>query len=185
MAAMFVEGMRRAWLGEACGGDAWAGEWQRFRDSVLDTPPEPGGHGYGRAEGRSKTRVEYRQIKFTSRGASVCLWRGRAIAKKIIGHAVSIFRESVHGGGVFVRLLRTLALLHQPAGQHGGGVFLDPKIKKSADLLAEIGGVAEAREFVALERVSRCGEQELPRRLGFVMVHAGLLGSDARTLTLN
>jgi hypothetical protein len=89
---------------------------------------------------------------------------------------MSILGERFKGRGVFGHVLGAFPLLHEPTGQHGGGIFLNPKIEKGADLLAEIGGMAEPREFVALERVSRCGEQELPRRLGFVMVHAGLLG---------
>src|SRR5260370_33178433 len=44
--------------------------------------------------------------------------------------------------------------------------------------------MAETREFVALQRVSRSGKKKLPRRLSLVMVHGGLLESCARTLTL-
>jgi len=61
-----------------------------------------------------------------------------------------------------------LALVHQPAGEHGGGVFFEPLVEQGRDLLAEIGGVSEPCEFVALEAVARSREQELPRGLSRV-----------------
>ena len=45
--------------------------------------------------------------------------------------------------------------------------FSHPKIEKRANLLAEIGSMAETREFITLQRVARSGEKKLPRRLGF------------------
>jgi len=81
------------------------------------------------------------------------------------------FFLSIHSQSVFLNLLRTLPLFHQPAREHGGGIFLDPKIEKRADLLTEIGGMAETREFITLQRVARSGEKKLPRRLGFAVVH--------------
>jgi hypothetical protein len=86
-----------------------------------------------------------------------------------------VFPRGLTSKSVFRRLLRTYPLLHQPASQHGGRIFLDPKIEKRADLLAEIGGMAKAREFIALQRVSRSREKELPRGLGLVVVHVRLL----------
>jgi hypothetical protein len=61
-----------------------------------------------------------------------------------------------------------LALVHQPAGEHGGGVFFEPLVEQGRNLLAEIGGVSEPCEFVALEAVARSREQELPRGLSRV-----------------
>jgi len=175
MAAMFREGRWEARGCEAFSGNVGAGEFQRLGPARLGTLPGPRGGGLGDAKARNKMRVEHRQIVFTSRGASVCGWRDGAITKKIIGRAMSILRKSFNGRSVFRQVLGTFPLLHEPTGQHGGGIFLDPKIKKGADLLAEIGGMAKPREFIALQRISRSGEQKLPRRLGFVMVHAGLL----------
>jgi hypothetical protein len=79
MAAMFVEGMRRARLGEAYGGDAGAGQWQTCRDTALDTPPGLGGHGFGAATTDTKNLVEHPKITFTSRGASIYRMRGRSL----------------------------------------------------------------------------------------------------------
>ena len=84
------------------------------------------------------------------------------------------------GGGLVRRGLgfrgedRALALLDQPAGHHGVGVFVEPLVEQGGDLLAEIGRVAEAREFVALQGVARGGEKELPGRLGAIGVHGAL-----------
>ena len=175
MATMFREGRWKARLSETFSGNVGAGEFIRLGRAMPGTSPGPGGQGFGGANAANKIRIEGRKIDFTSRGASVCRRGDRAITKKIIGRAMSIFRESFNGRSVFRQVLGTFALLHQPAGQHGGGIFLTPKIEKSADLLAEIGGMAEPREFIALQRISRSGEQELPRRLGFVVVHGGLL----------
>jgi len=51
----------------------------------------------------------------------------------------------------------------------------EPLVEQRADLLPEIGGMAEAREFIALQRGARSGEKELPRRLGFLAMHTVLL----------
>jgi len=89
-------------------------------------------------------------------------------------------RGSGVGGSRVGGLLRlrgkngALALLDQPAGDHGVGVFVEPLIEQGRDLLAEIGRVTEAREFVALQGIAGCGEKELPGRLGATSVHVAL-----------
>lgn len=172
---MYREGRWGARWCEAFSGNVGAGEFQRLGPAMPGTFPGPGGRGFEDAKAKNKNPVEHRQTAFTSRGASVCGRRDRAIAKKIIGRAMSILGERFKGRGVFGHVLGAFPLLHEPTGQHGGGIFLNPKIEKRADLLAEIGGMTEPREFIALQRISRSGEQKLPRRLGFVVVHAGLL----------
>jgi hypothetical protein len=174
MAAMVVEGRRQARFCEAFAGNGGVGELKPSGHTLLGTPPELSEYYFvsGRVDG--KLRVAHSRTAFTSSRASVCGRRDRATRKKIIGHGMFIFRERFSGRRVFLHVLRTFPLLHQPASQHGRGIFLHPKVEKRADLLAEIGGMAEAREFVALERVSRSREKELPRRLGFVVVHVCL-----------
>ncbi len=61
-----------------------------------------------------------------------------------------------------------LALVHEPAGEHGGGVFFEPLVEQGRNFLPEIGGVGEPCEFVALQAVARSREQELPRGLSRV-----------------
>jgi hypothetical protein len=181
---MLAEGTGQRRFFEAFGGNVGVGELQRPGHADPDTCPGPSDRDFGSVRTGVELRNEYRKIAFTSCRASVRGLRDRAISKKIIGRSISIFRDRFSGGRVFLRLMGTLPLLHQPTREHGGGILLNPKVEKSADLLAEIGGMAQAREFVALQRVSRGREKELPRRLGLVMVHAGLLGNDVRKLTV-
>jgi len=115
MAAMFGEGRWGARWCEAFSGNVGAGEFMRLGRAMPDTSPRLGGRGFGDAKAGNKTLVEHRRLAFTSRGASVRGRRGRMISKKIIGRAISIFRESFNGGSVFRQVLRAFALLHEPA----------------------------------------------------------------------
>jgi hypothetical protein len=87
---------------------------------------------------------------------------------------MSIFRKHFNGMGVLRHALGAFPLLHEPTSQHGGGIFLNPKIEKRADLLAEIGGMAKSREaeFASTGGVmvnwteqirNRCGKELLSR----------------------
>jgi hypothetical protein len=96
------------------------------------------------------------------------------IRQNIIGHGMD-----VRGNGLGIRKRLsgrggTLALFDQPASEHGGGIFLQPLIEEFADLLAEIGGVAEAGEFVGLQGVVRGGEKKFPGSLGVKLGHRSL-----------
>ncbi len=105
--------------------------------------------------------------------------RARSIREKIIGRSmcglascVEARRSLVFGCRTLAGLARrggVLALLHQPARQHGRGVFFEPGIQQLGDFLAEIGRVAQAGEFVTLQRIARRRQQEFPRRFGFVI----------------
>jgi hypothetical protein len=124
-----------------------------------------------------------REIAITSRWAAVCGRRDRPIRKKIIGHGMSALQRSLAGRRGLQQLRRALAQLHQPAREHGASILFKPKIEKRADLLAEIGGMVETREFVALQRSARSREKELPRWLGLVAGHAGLLKNSVVMIT--
>ena len=111
--------------------------------------------------------------------------RARLIGEKIIGRSMrrlasGVGRRSSLVGRRSMRIFRPLggavftsggifALLHQPARQHGRSVFFQPGIEQLRDLLAEIGGVAEPRKLIALQRVPGRREKELPRWLGSVV----------------
>ena len=102
-----------------------------------------------------------------------------SIRQKIIGHRMAVcgrrFGDGlVRSGPGFRGENRALALLDEPAGDHGVGVFVEPLVEQGRDLLAEIGCVSEAGEFVALQGVAGSGEKELPRRLGAIGVHGAL-----------
>jgi len=164
----------RARCCEAFSGNVGGREWKPTGHTMLGTLPEPNDRRPVSARAGGKFWIEHRKIAFTSSRAAVCGQPDRPLSKKIIGRSVSIFRERFSRGSGFRRWLRAVALFHQPARQHGGGIFLHPKVEKRADLLAEIGGMAETREFITLQRVSRSGEKELPRGLGLVVVHVRL-----------
>jgi len=183
-AAKNFGGRRQAWLGEAFVGNAGATERKPLRHTTADTTPRPNDHGLVSGRTSDELRIERRKIAFPSSRASICVRRDRPIRKKIIGRSIAIFRDSFSGNGGFVNLLRAFPLLHQPARQHGRGILLHPQVEQCADLLAQIGGMAKPRKFVALQRVSRSREKKLPRRLSLVMVHAGLQEGGSRTLTL-
>ncbi len=181
---MLVEERRQARLGEALHWNAGARAREPLEHLTRGARPGLSDRGFVIARASGKLWIEHRKIAFTSSGASVCGRRDRPIRKKVIGHGMSVFRESFKRRRVFLCLLRAFPLLHQPARQHGRGIFLHPKVEKRANLLAEISSMVETREFIALQRVSRSREKKLPRRLGLVVVHAGLLESDIRTLTV-
>lgn len=93
------------------------------------------------------------------------------IGKKIIGRRCAIRRSSGGAGMRFGMWHGALALVDQPAGHGGRGVFFEPLVHQRADLLAKVGGVAEAGQFVALQAVARSGKQKLPGGLGAVTGH--------------
>src|SRR5260370_31134091 len=84
--------------------------------------------------------------------------RARSIREKIIGRSMGGLASRVEGRRSLVFGCRALAglarrggvlaLLHQPARQHGRSVFFEPGIQQWSDLLAEIGRVAQAGELV-------------------------------------
>jgi hypothetical protein len=97
-----------------------------------------------------------------------CGWRGRLIREKIIGHSLHRFAGCV---AVYRRFLhhRVLALPHQPTREQSRCVLVQPRIQQLGDLLTKIGGMVQAREFIALQGITGSGEQELPGGLGFVI----------------
>jgi hypothetical protein len=119
-----------------------------------------------------------RKIASTSSGTTVCGRRSRPIRQNIIGRTTPVLRQRVVGVRRLHGVRRPLALLDQPAGEHGCRVFFHPLIEKRPNLLAEIGGMTKPREFVALERIARSREQELPRWLRPGTGHVGLLRND-------
>jgi hypothetical protein len=114
-----------------------------------------------------------------SRCAAIYGRRDRSIRENIIGHRMRAARRIA--GLRFARLRRVLnpqrafALLHQPSREQSGGVFVQPGIEQLANFLAEIGGVAEPRKFVALKRIPRSRQKKLPWRLRFLDGHRCLL----------
>ena len=122
---------------------------------------------------RGKLAFQHPKIATSSSVAAVCARRSGPIRKKIIGHGMSVFLERLGGRCGFRRARSTFAQVHQVARQHGGGAFIHPLVEKRGNLLAEIRGMGESGEFVALQRDARGREKELPRRLGIETGQAG------------
>lgn len=134
----------------------------------------------------SASQIDFsaRVLALRSRTSAKFVRWSRLIGKKIIGRSMGlasrvgrrcplVVRRSLR---IFRPLGRavlasggTFALLQQPARQHGGGIFLEPGIEQLGDFLSEIGGVAEPRKLVTLQRVPRRREKELPGWLGSVI----------------
>jgi hypothetical protein len=134
------------------------------------------GAGWSRSVATNlETKSKPRNSGMASRRAARCRRRGGLIREEIIGHRMCSVRARFRPGDVVRDLPGTFALLHQPARQHGRSVFLQPLVEQGIDLLAEIGGMTQARQFVGLQRIARSGQQKLPRRLRVVPGHGILL----------
>ena len=168
----------RARVYGACAGWAGTRALPSGRPVKRNTVPSQRASHAARGKSSGEPCKSSRKIAITSRRAAICGWRNRSIRKKVIGHSMSGSQRGLAGGSGLRHLRRALALLHQPARQHGGGILLEPLVEKRADFLPEIGGMAEAREFIALQRGARSRENEFPRGLRLLAVHKGLLEAE-------
>jgi len=102
--------------------------------------------------------------------------RRRRIREEIIGHSAGFVRAR---GAIARRGKFPLAMLHEPSREHRGGNLLHPLIEHRGHLLAQISGVSQTRKLIALQAVSRRGQQELPRREYVTARHIRLLSDGA------
>ena len=184
MAAMLVERRREAKVCEAFDGNSGAREQGQLDRVTIGTPPSSRAGNIGNNATIGKLQVKGWKATGALGRAAICGWRNRPIREKIIGRGMGVLRRTLAGGSVFLHWHGTFALLHQPARKHGCGIFLHPLIQKRSDLLAKIGSMVEAREFIALQRDSRSREKELPRRFGFAIGHGDLLAESLLKLTV-
>jgi len=98
-----------------------------------------------------------------------------AVRKNIIGRTSALVFGGLRGRSGLFAEDGAFALIHEPASEHGGSVFLEVLVEEGGQLLAEIGGMSETGKFVGLERVAGSGEKEFPGRLGVMGVHKNLL----------
>ena len=84
-------------------------------------------------------------------------------------------REGFFGGRRFWRLAKPLRMINQQARKHRAGALFDPLVNEHANFLAEIGGVSEPRELVALQRIARSRKKEFPWGLRWGTGHVDLL----------
>ena len=93
---------------------------------------------------------------------------------KVIGRTTPlVFRGCGRGSSLFAED-GAFALIHQPARQHGRGIFLEVLIQECSQFLAQIRRMSEAGKFIALQSIAGSGEKEFPGRLGVVGVHENL-----------
>jgi hypothetical protein len=177
--------------GETRGCDSLAGEFAssdvRQLGAIVDRTPRRGlGESAIAAGSGPQFGWPAHSLHWRSRASAKSRLRARLIREKIIGHGVCGLIPPIAGRRTFIvarrsrrafALLarcRALALLHQPARQHGRGIFLQPDIQQLRDLLAEIGRVAKPRKLEALQGIAGSGEKKLPGRLRFVGTHGDL-----------
>jgi len=166
--------MRARWC-EAAGGPLSVGFREHIRGIRESTPFRPTGSRYPLGKNTQNEMLRRRTADEISDSVAGSLRTDDAIRQKVMGRRVAVARSRGRSGGLGRFGLggadAALALLDEPAGDHGVGVFVEPLIEEGRDLLAEIGGVAEAGQFITLQGVLGSGEEELPRRLGTLVVH--------------
>ena len=143
------------------------------RDDV-DTPPLMPPMIPAAAKNKPKRHETVRRADETSGPSTGSARRNDAFPKKVIGRTTPLVfgrcgRRSSHFAedGAF-------ALIHQPARQHGRGIFLEVLIQERSQFLAQIRCMSEAGKFIALQGIAGSGEKEFPGRLGVVGVHENL-----------
>lgn len=163
-----------------CGGtqfcEALAADWTANAEGVLarGSLGTRLGHVAGLGSGGifvARAASEHQKSRKTSGSGAVYGLRDGSIRKKIIGHAMRAVAARYASGNGFRQAGGAFALLQKPAREHGSGGFLHPLIDQGNNLLAEIGGVRKAREFVALQRIFGSGKKELPGWLGRASGH--------------
>ena len=155
------------------------GDVGRIERVVGSTPFRPSGARGSLDTFKKNSWFSPRRASERSVSMARNVWANESIRQKIIGHRMAVGGKRfgcglVRRGLGFRSANGAFALLDEPAGDHGVGVFVEPLVEEGRDLLAEIGRVAEAREFVALQRVAGSGEKKLPGRLSAIGGHGAL-----------
>src|SRR5271155_3261170 len=147
---------------DTAGSGPLAWRYPRENGEGQSTPqPQPGTSSCGTKYRRKTTTRRLKTAKGLDAGAKSGV-RRVAVGKNIIGRSsgVGTLRRVINAGAGSGRALfgdAAFALVDQPAGEHGVGVFFEPLIEQCANFLADVGGVAEPGEFVALQGVARGG----------------------------
>jgi hypothetical protein len=128
---------------------------------------------------RKTDRVTPRKAGESSVATGRNVWVNESIRQKIIGHRMAVGEHRSGSGlirsGLDIRGAQVaFAHLEEYASDHGVGILVEQLVDKGINFLAEIGGVTEAREFVAVKSVAGSGKKEFPRRLGAANGHGDL-----------
>jgi hypothetical protein len=135
--------------------------------------PRLSGKGGGKNSGRPQ-RAAFRSCRAVAGVLVKRRIREEIIRRRIATSSIGFGLAGAERAGV----RRAFPQLHEQAGQHRGVVLSEPLIEQPANLLAEIGGMTEAREFVTLQGVARSGKQKIPRGLGKTLGHGYLFCGD-------
>ena len=119
----------------------------------------------------AKKRKESGDLRGTGDLRPIYRWSQNGVGEKVIGRTGAVDKLAVSAGRPIARIRGAFALGNEPARNRGRGVFFEPLVHQRGDLLAEVGGVTEARQFVTLQAVARSSKQELPGGLGLVTSH--------------
>jgi hypothetical protein len=84
-----------------------------------------------------------------SRRPIFCGRRERLISEEIIGHRRAPVCVWI-GAGKLLGGPSTLALLQEPAGEHGRSIFVKPLIEQGSNLFAKVSGVGQAGQLEGL-----------------------------------
>src|SRR5256885_16984280 len=166
-----ARGLGARWCGAAAGVTA-AGILRGSVHGSLGAPvPACAGSGCCEKTVRKATPQLFRLAE-NSRAAASGGRYSRNIRKDIIGRGMAVPRLgfAAAGNGFRFRDLPSeiLGMIEEQASQAGCGVFLEPGIEQLRELLLKVGSVAQSRQLQALQRITRRGEKELPRRLGVI-----------------
>lgn len=164
---------------EAAGRPLWKRDVGRIERVAGSAPFRPCGARGSLDKIGETERVSPRRGGERSIAAARNVWASESIRQKIIGHRMAVCGSRFGGGLVRSGLglrgeNRAFALFDQPAGDHGVGVFVESLVEQGRNFFAQIGRVAEAGEFVALEGVAGSGEKRFPGRLGAIGIHGAL-----------
>ena len=147
------------------------GWWNR---DDVDTPPLMPPMIPAAAKNKPKRHETVRRAGETSGSPAGSARRNDTIPQKVIGRtAPLVFGRCGRGSSHFAED-GAFALIHQPARQHGRGIFLEVLIQERSQFLAQIRRMSEAGKFVALQGIAGSSEKEFPGRLGVVGVHENL-----------
>lgn len=126
------------------------------------------------AKNKPERHETSRRADQTSGSSTGSARRNDTIPQKVIGRTTPlVFWGCGRGNSLFAED-GALALIHQPARQHGRGIFLEVLIQERPQFLAQIRRMSEAGKFIALQGIAGSGEKEFPGRLGVIGVHENL-----------
>jgi hypothetical protein len=147
---------------------AW---WKR---DDVDTPPLMLPMPPAADKSSIKRHEILRRAEETSGSCTDCARRSDALPQKVIGRTPPFVLGGCGRGSSLFGEDGALALIHQPACQHGRGIFLEVLIQECPQFLAQIRRVSEAGKFIALQGIAGRREKEFPGRLGVIGVHENL-----------